>query len=76
MNVIVNGDSTNIRDNSTVAELLEDLQIGRDRVAVEIGLEIVPKARYDAHILLEGDKVEIVQFVGGGQQRSPGRVAS
>jgi len=66
MKVMVNGDSIDIRDNSTVAELLETLQIGRDRVAVEIGLEIVPKARYDIHVLLAGDKVEIVQFVGGG----------
>jgi sulfur carrier protein len=66
MKISVNGDSADIRDNSTVAELLEDLQIGRDRVAVEVGLEIVPKARYATHTLLEGDRVEIVQFVGGG----------
>ena len=66
MKVIVNGDSTDIRDDCTVAGLLEDLQIGRDRVAVEVGLEIVSKAHYDTHLLHEGDKVEIVQFVGGG----------
>jgi len=70
MKVIVNGDSADIRDGSTIAGLLEDLQIGRDRVAVEVGLEIVPKVRYDTHILQEGDKVEIVQFVGGGSQWS------
>jgi thiamine biosynthesis protein ThiS len=66
MKVLVNGDSTEIRSGITVAELLEDLQIGRDRVAVEIGLEIVPKALYATHNLQEGDRVEIVQFVGGG----------
>lgn len=66
MKVLVNGDSTEIRSGITVAELLEDLQIGRDRVAVEIGLEIVPKALYTTHNLQEGDRVEIVQFVGGG----------
>jgi len=66
MKVLVNGDSTDIRDGCTVAELLEALQIGRDREAVEVGLEIVPKASYDSHALREGDKVEIVQFVGGG----------
>jgi len=66
MKVMVNGDPTDIRDNSTVAVLLEDLQIGRDRVAVEVGLEIVPKAHYDTHVLQAGDKIEIVQFVGGG----------
>ena len=66
MKIIVNGDSTDIRDGITVAVLLEDLQIGRDRVAVEIGLEIVPKALYTTHTLQDGDRVEIVQFVGGG----------
>jgi sulfur carrier protein len=66
MNVIVNGDSTNIRESITVAELLDELQIGRDRVAVEVRLEIVPKGRYATHTLQEGDKIEIVQFVGGG----------
>jgi thiamine biosynthesis protein ThiS len=68
MKITVNGDSSDISEGSTVAGLLEDLQIGRDRVAVEVGLEIVPKARYDTHTLLEGDRVEIVHFVGGGQQ--------
>ena len=66
MKVIVNGDSSDIRDGSTIAELLEGLQISRDRVAVEVGLEIVPKLRYDTHALRPGDRVEIVQFVGGG----------
>jgi sulfur carrier protein len=74
MKITVNGDSTDIRDGSTVAGLLEDLRIGRDRVAVEVGLEIVPKAHYDTHVLLEGDRVEIVQFVGGGQQRCLHRI--
>jgi len=66
MKVVVNGESMDISDGLTVAGLLEGLQIGRDRVAVEVGLEIVPKAGYDTHALREGDKVEIVQFVGGG----------
>jgi sulfur carrier protein len=66
MKVTVNGDSTEIRDGSTVTGLLDDLRIGSDRVAVEVCLEIVPKARYGAHILREGDRIEIVQFVGGG----------
>jgi len=66
MKITINGDSTDIRDNSSVAELLEHLQIGRDRVAVEISLEIVPKACYASHIIQEDDKIEIVHFVGGG----------
>ena len=44
MQVIVNGESADFKDGSTVAELLGHLRIGRERVAVEIGLKIVPKA--------------------------------
>lgn len=66
MKVTVNGESAEIKNGSTVAELLDHLRIGRDRVAVEIGLEIVPKAKYDTHTLSDGDSIEIVHFVGGG----------
>ena len=66
MKVTVNGESAEIKNGSTVAELLDHLRIGRDRVAVEIGLEIVPKAKYDTHTLSDGDNIEIVHFVGGG----------
>ena len=66
MQVMVNGESADIKDGSTVAELLGHLQIGRERVAVEIGLQIVPKANYDSRTLSEGDSIEIVHFVGGG----------
>ena len=66
MQVVVNGESTDITTGSTVAALLEHLKIGRERVAVEIGLQIVPKANYDGHTLMDGDRIEIVHFVGGG----------
>ncbi|MDA8413247.1 MAG: sulfur carrier protein ThiS [Desulfobacteraceae bacterium] len=66
MKVHVNGESADIKSGSTVAGLLDHLRIGRDRVAVEVGLEIVPKAKYDSHTLSDGDKIEIVHFVGGG----------
>ncbi|MBC8018362.1 MAG: sulfur carrier protein ThiS [Verrucomicrobia bacterium] len=66
MRVIVNGESTEARDGGSVAELLSQLQIQRDRVAVEVNLEIVPKSHYDSHTLADGDRIEIVQFVGGG----------
>ena len=66
MIITVNGESTEFSDGSTVAELLERLQIPRERVAVEVNLDIVPKARHYSHILADGDRIEIVQFVGGG----------
>jgi thiamine biosynthesis protein ThiS len=66
MRVTVNGEKIDIADGSTVVDLLEKLQISRDRVAVEANLEIVPKASYDSRILTAEDTIEIVHFVGGG----------
>jgi len=66
MFVTVNGDSTETKDNGTVADLLVQLQIPRERVAVEVNLDIVPKSQHDSHALTDGDRIEIVQFVGGG----------
>lgn len=66
MQVMLNGTPADIKEDSTVAELLEQLQIGRERVAVEVNLEIVPKSTYDSHTLATEDRIEIVHFVGGG----------
>jgi sulfur carrier protein len=66
MLVTMNGEQTEIKEESTIAQLLEQLRIGRERVAVEVNRDIVPKAAYDSYILSDGDKIEIVHFVGGG----------
>lgn len=66
MQVMLNGNPAEIKEGSTIAELLEQLQVGRERVAVEVNLEIVPKAAYDTHALATEDRIEIVHFVGGG----------
>ena len=66
MQVMLNGNPTDIKDGSTVAGLLEQLQVGRERVAVEVNLDIVHKSAYDTHTLATEDRIEIVHFVGGG----------
>jgi sulfur carrier protein len=66
MIITVNGKATDVKDGCTIGQLLEQLEIKRDRVAVEVNLDIVPKASHDSHALAAGDVVEIVQFVGGG----------
>jgi thiamine biosynthesis protein ThiS len=66
MQIVVNGEQIYVADSCTIAGLLEKLQISLERVAVEVNLDIVPKAQYNEHLLSAGDKVEIVQFVGGG----------
>ncbi|MBI5894103.1 MAG: sulfur carrier protein ThiS [Deltaproteobacteria bacterium] len=62
----VNGKDKIISDNTTVEKFLEELNIKPQGIAVELNLEIVPKSRYVETILKDGDKVEIVQMVGGG----------
>jgi thiamine biosynthesis protein ThiS len=66
MNIQLNGEQKQVGDNSTVASLLDSLGIGKDRVAVEVNLDIVPRARHATHVINDGDRIEIVQFVGGG----------
>jgi sulfur carrier protein len=53
-------------DGKTVSEILADMDISAQRVAVELNEEIVPKAAYGSTVLKDGDKVEVVRFVGGG----------
>ncbi len=66
MLVTVNGKPNEVKEGSSLGELLTQLMIKRERVAVEVNLDIVPKADYDSRVLVAGDVVEIVQFVGGG----------
>ena len=63
--VKVNGEMMDA-DGKTVAELLESMDYGSQRVAVEINEAIVPRAEYGGTVLSEDDCVEIVRFVGGG----------
>jgi len=66
MQIIINGETRQVPDSITVRQLLDELQITATRVAVELNLEIVPKAGYAERTLQDGDKIEIVHFVGGG----------
>jgi thiamine biosynthesis protein ThiS len=62
----VNGEWSPAGPDETVAALLERLRIDPRRVAVERNLEILPRTRYAETRLADGDRIEIVQFVGGG----------
>jgi thiamine biosynthesis protein ThiS len=66
MRIVVNGDALEAADGCTVAALLLQLGIGRDRVAFELNNAIVPKANFENHLLADDDTIEIVHFVGGG----------
>ncbi|MEW6001705.1 MAG: sulfur carrier protein ThiS [Nitrospirota bacterium] len=66
MKLIVNGETLEIAHIETLQDLLRKLEIRPERVAVEINLSIIKKADYPAFRLNEGDRVEIVNFIGGG----------
>lgn len=66
MIIYVNGESRGIGDGETVAALLHELEIRADRVAVELNLEILDRKDFETRGLREGDRVEILSFIGGG----------
>lgn len=63
--VKINGEELNVA-GKTVAEYLATTTYDPKRIAVERNGDIVPKARYAETVLADGDRVEIVSFVGGG----------
>lgn len=65
MKLIVNGEDLD-SNACTVKELLDELKIEAGRVAVEVNLSIVKKVEYESYKLKDRDKIEIVNFVGGG----------
>jgi len=62
----VNGETREATAGTTVTGLLAQLSLNNGRVAVEYNLRILPKARWDDTQVAQGDRLEIVQFVGGG----------
>jgi thiamine biosynthesis protein ThiS len=66
MLLIINGDSREFADGLTVSALVDELAMRGDRLAIELNRDIVPRARWAETSLKDGDKLEIVHFVGGG----------
>lgn len=62
----MNGEPRAVADGTTIRALLEQLSLPESRVAVEKNLSIVRKSEYGGTVLTEGDRLEIVTFVGGG----------
>jgi len=66
IHIQVNGEVRDWRVGATVADLLRDLEITTERVAVEVNLEILDRTMFAQRILKDGDRVEILSFIGGG----------
>lgn len=66
MKIELNGEERKLEDGQTVEGLLLSIGLDPKKVAVERNLEIVPKSQFNTVHLCEGDKIEIVHFIGGG----------
>ena len=66
MTITLNGERRDLASPMTIAELLAHLAIDARRVAVERNLVVVKRAAFEETVVVEGDEVEIVNFVGGG----------
>ena len=64
--ITVNGQAVSLEKPITVAEYLAQNHYRIERIAVEMNGEILPKKNYAAVTLKDGDKLEVVSFVGGG----------
>jgi thiamine biosynthesis protein ThiS len=64
--VQVNGETKDLPPGTSVRSLLDQLGLNPGRVAIEYNLEILPKTKWEATQVVPGDRLEIVQFVGGG----------
>ncbi len=66
MTIVLNGQDHDAPEGVTVVALIESIGRGPGQVAVEVNGRIVPHAEFRRRILAGGDRVEVVQFVGGG----------
>ena len=66
MQLFINGEERTFAEPLSLAELIEQLGMKGDRVAVELNREIVARAQWPETKLSDGDRLEIVHFVGGG----------
>jgi thiamine biosynthesis protein ThiS len=63
---VINGEEQELASVATVAALIARLGLDRRKLAVERNLKIVPRSAYGSTALVDGDRIEIVAFVGGG----------
>ena len=66
IDVVINGQSRTVNAGTTVAALIGELGLGDRKVAVERNREVVPRASHATTVLADGDRLEVVTFVGGG----------
>lgn len=66
MNVIINGENKSFENNMSLLAIIQDLKIEDKVMAAAVNMQIVKKEQWGAFVPNENDKIELLQFVGGG----------
>ena len=66
MNLIINGEKRSFDKNLTIEQIMDTLQIKDKVMACAVNMQIIKKENWDSFIPNENDKIELLQFVGGG----------
>lgn len=66
MKIVLNGENRELDREILLEELLSKLSLPSERVAVELNREVVPRRSWSEKIVKDGDRLEVVHFVGGG----------
>jgi thiamine biosynthesis protein ThiS len=66
MRVVVNGENREVVEVGNLVELLKEMELPTERIAVELNKEVVRKKNWTETKINDGDKIEIIHFVGGG----------
>ena len=66
MQILLNGETRHLDEGATVANLIAELNLTDQRLAVEVNEELVPRSTFSDHYLKAGDEMEIVHAIGGG----------
>jgi sulfur carrier protein len=66
LSLVVNGEPRSAPSGCTVAQLVQSLGLAHERVAVAVNRIVVPRSSFPVHGLCQGDRIEILEAVGGG----------
>ncbi len=66
MNIIVNGEDKIFEDNMSLKDIIQNLKIEDKVMAAAVNMDVVKKDNWSSFIPKDGDKLELLQFVGGG----------
>ena len=73
MQIHVNDENREVPENLSLQQFISYLNLAPERIAIEVNHDLVRRADWPATVLKEGDRVEIVHFVGGGRQEAVSR---